>query len=203
MSIGTRAIWTWPNGGHSRAPSHLAVRRRLRHFESAVNTRHSRSRGARTPQCHLGDGGGAELSRARRRCSLDTLNSATPRVAIGLHLALTAPFRPLSKSFKPVQRGRLPAARGDGAAARHATASTTPRWWLRSRASCRSFVDTFGRAPDFVDGHQHVHLLAADPRRGAHRRRKRPRRMPGCANAAGWCRSRQDLPTARDCFSTS
>ena len=37
--------------------------------------------------------------------SLNTLNSVTPQVAIGLHLGLTAPFRPLSKSFSPLREG--------------------------------------------------------------------------------------------------
>ena len=47
-------------GGHSRASSHLAVRRRFRHFEFGQPC-HSRSGGARTPECHLGAGGGARL----------------------------------------------------------------------------------------------------------------------------------------------
>jgi predicted glycoside hydrolase/deacetylase ChbG (UPF0249 family) len=33
--------------------------------------------------------------------SLALLNAAEKRVAIGLHLTLTAPFRPLSKHFRP------------------------------------------------------------------------------------------------------
>src|SRR5229473_4959316 len=37
--------------------------------------------------------------------SLDVLNSAAPRVAIGLHVALTAPFRPLSRDFTPLREG--------------------------------------------------------------------------------------------------
>ena len=40
-----------------------------------------------------------------------------------------------------------------------APASTATRWRPRSRASCDAFVDAFGRAPDFIDGHQHVHLF--------------------------------------------
>src|SRR5262249_1228929 len=45
--------------------------------------------------------------------ALSALNSVTPRVAIGLHLVLTAPFRPLSANFKPTREGAflpLPAA---------------------------------------------------------------------------------------------
>jgi len=33
--------------------------------------------------------------------SLSVLNSIAPRVAIGLHVALTAPFQPLSAGFVP------------------------------------------------------------------------------------------------------
>src|SRR5262249_45158677 len=37
--------------------------------------------------------------------SLNVLNSVAPRVAIGLHLTLTAPFRPLSTGFGPLREG--------------------------------------------------------------------------------------------------
>src|SRR5205807_2224725 len=40
--------------------------------------------------------------------ALDALNAAAPRVAIGLHVTLTAPFRPLSKSFMPLREGAFP-----------------------------------------------------------------------------------------------
>ena len=37
--------------------------------------------------------------------SLETLNAAAPRVAIGLHLTLTAPFQPVTKGFRPLRAG--------------------------------------------------------------------------------------------------
>src|SRR6185312_12462903 len=37
--------------------------------------------------------------------SLDMLNAGAARVAIGLHLTLTAPFRPLSANFAPMREG--------------------------------------------------------------------------------------------------
>src|ERR1700726_3359606 len=40
------------------------------------------------------------FARAEAR-SLAILNSGTPRAAIGLHVTLTAPFRPLTKGFRP------------------------------------------------------------------------------------------------------
>jgi chitin disaccharide deacetylase len=90
--------------------------------------------------------------------ALDALNAATRRVAIGLHLAFTAPLRPLSKGFKALRDGAFP------------PLATTARLALTYRldyaallgevaAQMQRFLETFGRAPDFVDGHHHVHLL--------------------------------------------
>src|SRR5262245_12951916 len=39
--------------------------------------------------------------------SLSVLNSIAPRVAIGLHVALTTPFRPLSTGFTPLVDGHF------------------------------------------------------------------------------------------------
>ena len=89
---------------------------------------------------------------------LQAAAAASPRCAIGLHATLTAPFRPLSMHFRPVDGGLfLPF-----------------RTMLRSGLLRRldpdmiedellvqlvAFKDLFGRAPDFVDGHQHVQLF--------------------------------------------
>ena len=167
--------------GHRRAPSHLAVRRRLRHFEFGQCC-HSRSRGARPYQCHIGDGGSAEFLPLRGD-SLDVLNSVAPRVAIGLHLALTAPFRPLSKGFGPLSEGAfLPLA----ATVRHAAmrrfdhdtlvAEITRQMQsfldhLRSRARLRRWAPARASA-------------AANQRRAARGREGDRCRTPGCDNAA-------------------
>jgi chitin disaccharide deacetylase len=90
--------------------------------------------------------------------SLDALNSIAPRVAIGLHVALTAPFRPVSQGFQPVREGAfLPLA----ATFRHAVMHRFRRDVLLAEITgqIQAFTDMFGRAPDFVDGHQHVQLL--------------------------------------------
>jgi hypothetical protein len=90
--------------------------------------------------------------------SLDALNSIAPRVAIGLHVALTAPFRPVSQGFQPVREGAfLPLA----ATFRHAVMHRFERDALLAEITgqIQAFTDMFGRAPDFVDGHQHVQLL--------------------------------------------
>jgi chitin disaccharide deacetylase len=90
--------------------------------------------------------------------ALDVLNSVKPRVAIGLHLALTAPFRPVSKDFAPLREGAfLPLV----ATASHAVMRRFARDALVREISgqMQAFTAAFGRPPDFVDGHQHVHLL--------------------------------------------
>jgi predicted glycoside hydrolase/deacetylase ChbG (UPF0249 family) len=90
--------------------------------------------------------------------ALDVLNTGMARVAIGLHLTLTAPFRPLSATYKPVREGAflsLPATLARAFLHRLSHAA------LESEiaAQLRMFVHTFGRPPDFIDGHQHVHLF--------------------------------------------
>ena len=90
--------------------------------------------------------------------ALDVLNTGMARVAIGLHLTLTAPFRPLSAAYKPVREGAflsLPAtlARAFMHRLLHAALAS------EIAAQLRMFVHTFGRPPDFIDGHQHVHLF--------------------------------------------
>jgi chitin disaccharide deacetylase len=90
--------------------------------------------------------------------ALDALNSGKPRVAIGLHLALTAPFRPVSKDFAPLREGAfLPLV----ATASYAVMHRFARDALVREISgqMQAFAAAFGRPPDFVDGHQHVHLL--------------------------------------------
>jgi chitin disaccharide deacetylase len=90
--------------------------------------------------------------------SLDVLNTSAPRVAIGLHLTLTAPFRPSSKAFEPVHEARFMTL---AATLRHAAMRRFRRDFLTAEitSQMRAFVAAFGRSPDFVDGHQHVHLF--------------------------------------------
>ncbi len=78
--------------------------------------------------------------------------------AIGLHLTLTAPFRPLTAGFAPSRDGAfLPLAAMAGRALAH---------WLRPEdleieitRQFSAFHTAFGRAPDYVDGHQHIHVF--------------------------------------------
>ena len=90
--------------------------------------------------------------------ALAALNAAAPRIAIGLHTTLTAPFRPLAPEFAPTRDGAFPP-----------LATLMARAFLGrlDRASIAAeiaaqfaaFAAAFGRPPEFVDGHQHVHLL--------------------------------------------
>jgi len=90
--------------------------------------------------------------------ALDALNSTARRVAIGLHVTLTAPFRPLSREFGALAGGAfMPLA----ATVRHAFLHRFDRSSLVAEleAQLNGFRELFGRAPDYIDGHHHVHLL--------------------------------------------
>ena len=90
--------------------------------------------------------------------SLAMLNAARRRVAIGLHLTLTGPLRPLTASYAPVADGAfLPLA----TTLRLAVQQRLDMAALAAeiRAQFEAFARAFGTAPDFVDGHQHVHLF--------------------------------------------
>ncbi len=90
--------------------------------------------------------------------SLSELNVGSPRVAIGLHLTLTGPFRSLTTKFATVRDGAFPPLAKllrmsifrqlDYAALSQEIA-----------AQIENFSALFGRPPDFIDGHQHVHLF--------------------------------------------
>jgi chitin disaccharide deacetylase len=89
--------------------------------------------------------------------SLKATATKSSSFAIGLHVTLTAPFRPLTMHFVPVNGGLFP---------------SFPRLMLAGfarrldpeiiqsevRMQLAAFVDLFGRTPDFVDGHQHVQV---------------------------------------------
>ena len=83
---------------------------------------------------------------------------ASTRVAIGLHVTLTAPFRPLTRDFAPARDGAFP--RLAPLMAR-AFLGRLDRAKLAAEiaAQLAAFAAAFGRPPDFVDGHQHVQLL--------------------------------------------
>ena len=80
------------------------------------------------------------------------------RPAIGLHVTLTAPFKPLTAAFPHLEEGRFCSLRdlmrrGVGRRLQIAPVAT------EIAAQIDAFVKAFGRPPDFVDGHQHVQLF--------------------------------------------
>jgi predicted glycoside hydrolase/deacetylase ChbG (UPF0249 family) len=82
----------------------------------------------------------------------------SPRCAIGLHATLTAPFRPLTMHFKPVDGGMfLPFPKLLRAGVLRRLDPEIIRAELMVQLS--AFKELFGRAPDFVDGHQHAQLF--------------------------------------------
>jgi predicted glycoside hydrolase/deacetylase ChbG (UPF0249 family) len=90
--------------------------------------------------------------------ALDMLNSGTKRAALGLHVTLTAPFKPISEGFAPLSHGHfLPLQRMMRAAT--ARRLQPERLVIEIATQVEAFVMAFGRPPDFIDGHQHVHLF--------------------------------------------
>jgi predicted glycoside hydrolase/deacetylase ChbG (UPF0249 family) len=102
--------------------------------------------------------GAPSFDAGEARALLAALDSAVSGTTLGLHFTLTAPFRPLS-SYRPV------AADGAFLSLRHMLARGLARA-LDGRAAAveaerqiEAFRSAFGRPPDFIDGHQHIHLL--------------------------------------------
>ena len=84
--------------------------------------------------------------------ALAAIKQRRPTISVGLHLTLTAPFAAMTtgRPFKPLKDMLLAALmrRLDGAALA-----------AEARAQLAAFQTAFGRPPDHVDGHQHVHLF--------------------------------------------
>lgn len=89
---------------------------------------------------------------------LARLNVGTPRALIGLHVTLTGPFKPLSPHFAPLRHQAFPPL---AELMRLAMTRRLRREHFAAEiaAQLEAFCTAFGRTPDFVDGHQHAHLL--------------------------------------------
>jgi predicted glycoside hydrolase/deacetylase ChbG (UPF0249 family) len=77
---------------------------------------------------------------------------------IGLHLTLTAPFRPLTMHFRPLRSDTfLPLSQ----LLKASLLRRLDREMLRAEISAQltAFEQMFGRLPDYVDGHQHAHAF--------------------------------------------
>jgi chitin disaccharide deacetylase len=90
--------------------------------------------------------------------ALERLRVHGARVAIGLHLTLSAPFQPLTRDFAPLTQGAFPSYRmmlARGCLRR----LNGPALRTEIAAQIRMFIHEFFRPPDFIDGHQHVHIF--------------------------------------------
>jgi predicted glycoside hydrolase/deacetylase ChbG (UPF0249 family) len=90
--------------------------------------------------------------------ALQAVAAKSPRCTIGLHATLTAPFRPLTMHFQPLDGGMFPSF------PKLLRAGLLRRLdpeiiHAELRVQFAAFNELFGRAPDFVDGHQHVQLF--------------------------------------------
>ena len=90
--------------------------------------------------------------------ALQTLATNSLRCAIGLHVTLTAPFRPLTMHYQPLDGGMFPSF------PKLLRAGLLRRLdpeiiQAELRVQLAAFGELFGRAPDFVDGHQHAQLF--------------------------------------------
>ncbi len=90
--------------------------------------------------------------------ALQTAAAGSPRCSIGLHVTLTAPFRPLTMHFQPLNGGMfLPFPKVLRAGLLRRLDSEIIHAELMVQLA--AFNELFGRAPDFVDGHQHAQLF--------------------------------------------
>jgi predicted glycoside hydrolase/deacetylase ChbG (UPF0249 family) len=90
--------------------------------------------------------------------ALELLNAGEKRAAIGLHVTLTAPFKPMSEGFAPLRGGAFfPLAEMMRASV--ARRLQPDMLVIEIATQLRAFLEIFGHLPDFLDGHQHVHLF--------------------------------------------
>jgi predicted glycoside hydrolase/deacetylase ChbG (UPF0249 family) len=90
--------------------------------------------------------------------ALQAVAASRSRCAIGLHATLTAPFHPLTMHFQPIDGDvffDFPKLLRAGLLRRLDPEIIHAELIVQFAA----FRDVFGRAPDFVDGHQHVQLF--------------------------------------------
>jgi predicted glycoside hydrolase/deacetylase ChbG (UPF0249 family) len=90
--------------------------------------------------------------------ALKMLNAGARRVAIGLHVTLTGKFKPMSPGFRPTRHGTFLSLAEMMVRGRLGLLSRK-RLAVEIATQLEAFVTQFGQTPDFIDGHQHVHLF--------------------------------------------
>jgi chitin disaccharide deacetylase len=90
--------------------------------------------------------------------ALQAIAANSQRCAIGLHVTLTAPFRPLTMHFLPLDGGMF---LGFAKLLRAGLLRRLDPEIIHAelKVQLAAFSELFGRAPDFVDGHQHAQLF--------------------------------------------
>lgn len=91
--------------------------------------------------------------------SLKMLNTDFKRAAIGLHITLTGPFKPMSSNFRPLHHDNAFLPLRDTIRAAFLRRFHHEPLVIEIATQLRAFIAAFGHPPDFIDGHQHVHLL--------------------------------------------
>jgi predicted glycoside hydrolase/deacetylase ChbG (UPF0249 family) len=90
--------------------------------------------------------------------ALESVVARNPRCLIGLHATLTAPFHPLTLHYRPLDGGLFPPLSMMLRAS--LSRRLEPEMILDEvTAQIAAFTERFGRAPDYVDGHQHVQIF--------------------------------------------
>jgi predicted glycoside hydrolase/deacetylase ChbG (UPF0249 family) len=95
------------------------------------------------------------------RDEVSALNEAVaknPHCAIGLHATLTAPFHPVTMHYRPLRDEQfLPL----GHKLRSSLLRRFDPEMIRAELAAQigAFANLFGRAPDYIDGHQHVQIF--------------------------------------------
>jgi chitin disaccharide deacetylase len=93
----------------------------------------------------------------REAAALAALRAASG-IAVGLHLTLTAPFRPLVANYAPTRAGSF-LSLGETFVAAMSGRARRDMLEAEAAAQIARFVEAFGHPPDYIDGHQHVHLF--------------------------------------------
>ena len=91
--------------------------------------------------------------------SLKMLNVGARRVAIGLHVTLTGQVQADEPGLSPDAPRHIRFARGDDGARTVRPARPQRLLAAEIATQLKAFVTQFGQPPDFIDGHQHVHLF--------------------------------------------
>jgi chitin disaccharide deacetylase len=100
---------------------------------------------------------GAAIDRTETDALIQAV-AANPNCAVGLHATLTAPFSPLTMHFRPLDGGQfLPLGRLLRASMLRRLDPEIIQAELLAQIA--AFRKLFGRAPDYIDGHQHVQLF--------------------------------------------